>query len=722
MRPARGISPGRLLRTACLVAGLASAAALAQDAQTYTGPPTALAADLIRIEEGSRLVAEGNVEVISEGRRLTASQLSYDRDTDILTIQGPIVLQDGDQTLVLADAAELDTELQAGILTGARVVLNQRLQIAGAELERSEGRFSDLQKVVASSCEICEDGSPPLWEIRARRVIHDQEEAQIYFYDAQFRVIGVPIAYFPNLRIPDPTVERANGFLTPSARSTNQLGPGIKLPYFITLGDSADLTLTPYVATRFTRTLEGRYRQAFRSGEIEFDGAISRDSLLPDETRGYLFGEGTFDIPYDFELGLQLQTVTDRAYLNDYDYSNQDRLETAIGALRTRPRERIEFNISHFQTLRTSENNDTIPSLVGDTSYDRRWNGGPVGGFVDLELIGHTHLRTSDENVEGRDMTHFRGDLAWRRETTAGPGLRFEGLAKAQADAVWIADDSNFPEYQDGLSPTLAATASLPLVRSERSGATQMLSPIVQFAWTGDNVPDTPNDDSTLTAFDTGNLLGLNRFPGLDRTEVGARVNVALSWARESTRDLTTGLTLGRVYRITDFDQFTPGTGLAGERSNWLTQVDIDYTSALSLRATTLFDSGFEPTINTTRLLWESDWLDLATSYVWQRQDTAASLEDDISELAVDAGFRITDAWSGGVDLRRDFASEQTNRAGLELSYTNECVRVDFSVLQRFRNTEDTEPTTSYNLSVTLAGFGADDGMSRRQRRCGTRG
>ena len=59
-------------------------------------------------------------------------------------------------------------------------------KIAATEIERTDGRYTQLYQGVASSCEVCADNPVPLWEIRARRVIHDQEERQLYFDGASF--------------------------------------------------------------------------------------------------------------------------------------------------------------------------------------------------------------------------------------------------------------------------------------------------------------------------------------------------------------------------------------------------------------------------------------------------------------------------------------------------------------------------------------------------------
>ncbi|NCM97070.1 MAG: LPS-assembly protein LptD, partial [Rhodobacterales bacterium] len=256
-------------------------AARAQDIATLIAGRVTLAGD-------STLIADGAVEVLYQGRRLRASRITYDATTDRLLIEGPIVLSDPTGSFILASQADLAADLSEGVLTSARLVLNQQLQLAAAQMRRVGGRYTQLSDTVASSCQVCAAHPVPLWEIRARRVVHDQLAQQLYFDQAQMRVAGVPVFYLPHLRMPDPTLDRATGFLRPSLRTTSGLGSGVKLPYFIAIGSSRDLTLTPYLTTGNGRTLEARYRQAFRTGRVEVNGALSYDDLLPGQARGYL--------------------------------------------------------------------------------------------------------------------------------------------------------------------------------------------------------------------------------------------------------------------------------------------------------------------------------------------------------------------------------------------------------------------------------------------------
>ena len=184
-----------------------------------------------------------------------------------------------------------------------------------------EGRHTVLRKVIATSCQICGTGIP-IWQIRADRAIHDRKEKQIYFRRAQFRLLGVPVLYLPTMRIPDPSLKRTTGFTIPKFVSNTVLGFGVKVPYFITLGDHADVTITPYVSP-VTNTVELRFRKMFRRGYIELNGAVSQDTVLPDVQRHYLTGFARFDLGQGFKLDFDVETASDGGYRSLYGYSGE---------------------------------------------------------------------------------------------------------------------------------------------------------------------------------------------------------------------------------------------------------------------------------------------------------------------------------------------------------------------------------------------------------------
>ena len=142
------------------------------------------------------------------------------------------------------------------------------------------------------------------------------------------RLKGLPIAYLPYLRMPDPSVDRAPGFLAPEAVLTSNLASGLKLPYFVPLDLSSDLLITPYFSSK-TKTLEYRYRKKFRKGELTINGAFSDDDLVNNDL---IFSQlvGNYQMGYGIDLNFNVGKVGDSSYLGDYVYSEESEFNSEI--------------------------------------------------------------------------------------------------------------------------------------------------------------------------------------------------------------------------------------------------------------------------------------------------------------------------------------------------------------------------------------------------------
>ncbi len=666
-----------------------------------------LVADTVFVTDGQRLVAQGNVEVLYDGTRLSAAAISYDQSTDRLIITGPIFITDGDGSIVTADGAQLDPTLENGILRGARLVLDQQLQLAANQINRIDGRYSQLYRVVATSCQVC-SRETPLWDIRARRVVHDQQERQLYFDDAQFRIKGVPVFWVPRMRLPDPTLTRATGLLIPQFRTTDQLGTGIKLPYFIRLGDYRDLTLTPYISPR-TTTLEARYRQAFLNGDIEINLAGTTDDLLPDTGRGYIFAEGTFDLGGDYTLTFGLEATTDRDYLLDYGYSEKDRLDSEIAITRVGTDDYFRAALTHFESLRLGDDNAVLPSIVSDVSYERRLDG--FGGVATLTADAQTLFRYSDVDADGRDVARFGLGADWQRNWVTPAGLLIDGQIGVAFDYYAITQDLAFDADIMRTTPSAALTLRYPLIRTS-GRATHVIEPVVQVAWSDVYGGDVPNEDSTETEFDQANLFALSRFPGQDARETGARVAYGARWTRVSPDAWNATLTFGRILREEANSAFTTSSGLQGRASDWLLAGQVDFPNGLAIDGRTLFDDSLNFAKTEARVSWSDEHLDLAASYLWIDDTTA------VSEWTLESAYQINDIWSVSADASYDFVTNRAARATIGVGWQNECLAVDLSVSRRFSSSTTVDPVTDFGLTVELRGFSAGRTAGQATRSC----
>lgn len=676
--------------------------------------PASLVADSVAIQGDDVLVAQGNVEIFHKGRRLRASRLVYDGTTGRLQITGPIVLTDTTGTVVLADQAELASDLSEGILTGARLVLDRQLQLAASEIMRIGGRYTVLGRSVASSCKVCAGDPTPLWEIRARRIIHDEAGRQIYFDNAQLRFGGVPVAWLPRLRMPDPTLTRATGFLYPTMRTNSDLGTGLRIPYFIRLGQSRDLTLAPFLASNSARTLDLRYRQAFRAGWLDLSGAVSRDAILPGETRGYLTGAAAFDLPRGFRLNLSGIMVSDPAYLLDYDISSDDRLEGRAEITRTRRNEYIAARLINVNSIREGDINSRLPSVISDLTWERRFRPALIGGAGGLRLQLHGHLRSStgtgdsdgDGISDGRDTSRvsLRGD--WRRDMVFGPGILGAAMGEVHADAYDIQQDSGVAANPSRVSGAAGVEMRWPLVRQTPGGASQVIEPVVQLVWANASSDAVPNEDGVLAEFDEGNLFSIDRLPGSDAVEDGGRANVGLTFTHIAPSGATAALAVGRVFRSQDPGTFSAASGLDGTTSDWLAAIRIAAAPGLSLTNRLVLADDFSLTKGEMRLDLARDRVTLATSYVWMLADATEGRADDVSEVLLDGKLQLSPAWSARVSTRYDFDADKAAEAGLTMEWKNECLKVDLSLSRRFTSSTTVQPTTDVALSVELLGFG----------------
>ncbi len=691
-------------------------AARAQDDVTARRAPAVLVADRVALEGDNRLVAEGNVEALYGETRLKAARIVYDRSQDQLILEGPIMLIEGDSSIILADGGALDADMRNGILRGARMVFDQRVQLGANRIDRVGGRYTQLYKVAATSCRVCSSDTPPIWEIRARRAVHDQQEKQIYFDSAQLRVLDVPILWLPRLRLPDPTLDRATGFLIPSLNQNSQLGTGVRIPYFIRIGNHRDLTVTPFISGK-SRTLELRYRQAFRNGALEINGAWSNDELLTDN-RAYVFASGAFDLARGFKLKFDVEAVTDKAYLLDYDYSEKDRLDSEIAVSRTRRDEYIGAGLITYKTLREGEENSQIPTIIGDAVYERRLFPRRIGGELRMAYALHGHRRYSNLDILGRDVARAEADLAWLRSWTLPLGIRASVETGLSVDSFRIRQDSTSAAATTEATPRAGLTLRWPLVRDGANGARTVLEPVAMIGWVGGSNASIPNDESTRVEFDEGNLLSLSRFPAADRRERGASAAYGIGWTRFDPRGWQANLTLGHVIRDEVQPDFTRTSGLDGLNSNLLIAGQYRTAGGLALTARTLFDTSFDLTKAEARAAWVTPNLGLGASYIWLTEDPAENRTDTVSEWSLDGSYRFSRHWTGTANWRYDVSSQQTAEAGLGLQYRNECVEVNLSLSRRFTSSTIVDPSTDLGITIGLRGFSAQGFDNSYTRTC----
>lgn len=687
----------------------------AQD--TGPQPQVALFADAITYDPATGvLTARGNVEAWYGPVQLTAPEIRFEDSTGRLTATGPLKIDSGEGPVFLADMAELSPDFRNGLIRGARLILDERVQIAAAEAERSDGRFNTLYKTVASSCTICADNPTPIWRIRALKIVHDEMRERVYFENAFVDVFGFPVAYLPRLRVPAPGVERATGFLPPTFSNSSRYGASVRLPYYVTLGDHADFTFTPFLSTDGPVILQGEYRRQVGAGGFVLDGAISFGDDRDDSIRGFLNAAGSYRLPAGFNLDHDIRLASDKSFLDEFNFSSEDRLQSVVSLNRYRSHDYTDIRIEGYQTLRASEDQDTIPVVLPRIDYRRIWPAGPFGGRMGVSA-GAMNLFRED----GRDVLRLSGGMDWRLDGTLANGMQVAAIADIGAEVYSVSDDTSITDIESRITPTLGAEWRWPLARYGTS-ATHVIEPVVQVFY-GRTLGDenVPNEDSLLPELDETNLFSINRFPGVDGRETGFRLNYGVNYTRYDPAGWNMGFTIGQVLKREPDPNFPEGTGLTTRRSDYVIAGSLDLPPAFSLVGRGLFGPSFDFRRGSLDLRYDTERFGTGFNYTFLAADGSNPVLGFVpkrEEVTMTSRYRFRPNWRFDAEWRYDLATSSSVEGSAGVTYGNECLEVALSLSRSFTTSNNVDPGSEVSLKVNLLGFGGARDNEWPERQC----
>ncbi|MEA3025180.1 MAG: LPS-assembly protein [Alphaproteobacteria bacterium] len=296
--------------------------------------PMLLQAIEINYDYNNKLVsAVGNVQIYYSGSTVEADKVIYDETTKRMHAEGNVRLTESDGRITYADSMDLSDDFRDGFVDSLRLDTPDKTRMAAARADRSSGTFTVMHSGVYTACEPCKDDpkKPPLWQVKAARMIHDSTEKMIYFEDARLEFFGQPVAYLPYFSAPDPTVKRKSGFLMPYVTSSTSNGFGVEVPYYWALAPDYDLTFSPHVMTRQGVLLRGEFRQRLidgaysirASGIYQLDkDAFLRAGNIPTpgyrDFRGSIETSGQFALSDKWTWGWDGILPTDQTFFQNY--------------------------------------------------------------------------------------------------------------------------------------------------------------------------------------------------------------------------------------------------------------------------------------------------------------------------------------------------------------------------------------------------------------------
>src|SRR5215475_12241339 len=282
-----------------------------------------------------RVSAVGRVQIHYAGSTLEADKVIYDQKAKRLHAEGNVRLTDADGKILYANMLELSDDFRDGFVDSLRLDSPDKTRIAAVSAQRTDSNLTVFQNGVYTACEPCakDPTRPPLWQVKAARIIHDQNEKMVYYEDARVEFFGVPVAYIPFFSAPDPTVKRKTGFLMPSATYNGVYGFGLTTPFYWALAPNYDVTITPTITTNQGPLVQLEWRHRLLDGAYSIRAAgiwqLDKEQFLASEGpggfgsgfrdfRGMVQSSGQFKLGDNWVWGWDGTVVTDKPFLQDY--------------------------------------------------------------------------------------------------------------------------------------------------------------------------------------------------------------------------------------------------------------------------------------------------------------------------------------------------------------------------------------------------------------------
>jgi LPS-assembly protein len=563
-----------------------------------------------------RVSAVGNVQLYYGNSTLEADRVIYDQKTKRLHAEGNVTLSANDGTVTHAQIMDLSDDYRDGFVDSLHIDGPDDTRFAASRAERSTGNYTIFHNGTYTACEACKDDptKPPKWQVKAMRIIHDQNEKMLYFEDAKLEFLGVPVAYLPYMSAPDPTVKRKSGVLVPTFGTSTVYGAAFAVPYYWALAPDYDATFTPMITTRQGPLLQGEFRQRLMDGSYTIRGSgifqLDKNVFIQNGTptagyrdwRGSIETSGQFNLSDKWVWGWDGTLLSDKTYLQDYGlYRNAQQAsllkstpDTALSQLYISGRgDRSYFDARtlYFFGFSTADDQKQIPWVRPVIDHDYVFNQPILGGELsfrnnltsisrdsaNFDAVTQTAYNNglclptnADSSVKNStncllrgvpgDYTRLSTEWTWKRTVIDSYGQMFTPFFKLRADVADM-DIANQPGVSNYIPightdvgrvmPTAGLEYRYPLISVEAWG-TQTIEPIAQLVLRPNEtqVGKLPNEDAQSLIFDDSNLFKVDKFSGWDRVEGGGRANVGIQYTAQFNRGGNVNFLFGQSYQL----------------------------------------------------------------------------------------------------------------------------------------------------------------------------
>jgi LPS-assembly protein len=675
--------------------------------------------------------AIGNVKIYYGEYVLDAEKVAYDQKSGRLIATGGVRMLEPGGNILTSERLDITDDFLNGFVESLNLITPDGARFSARSAERRDGNLLIFHQGSYTACRSCLTNSdkPPLWEIKAHRIVYDRAEHVVYYRHARLEFLGIPIAYVPVFFHPDPTVRRKTGFLMPSFRQNDALGVGVTIPYFWNLAPNYDVTFSPTFLTRQGVLGETEWRHRLLNGgySIRLAGILQqdKDAFIEDgealsgnrDFRGSVGTFGEFAVSDQWTFGWEGHASTDRTFNRDYRIRHATDRDLVSTVYLTGLSDRNYFDVRGYHFLVQRE--DTVEDIPGpDYVHDDQAEQALVHPVLDHNYTLERPILGGEVQFDSNltSVSRFESDIrhppppfgiayagvagtfsraasraTWRSRFIVPGGQLITPFSYLQADLSWIeSDDPASGVDTDGLlgraMPAVGVEYEWPILATLGS-TVHTFGPRAQLILRPDErlAGKLPNEDSQSLMFDDTNLFAYDKFAGYDRQEGGTRANLGFLYQGlfpgGASIDALVGQSIqvagGNSFALRDHALTGLGSGLETDVSDYLGRVTVNSGYGLGFTAAALFDDN-NLQVNRSQFGAVGAYGDSVASvgYAYFRESPAAGIFDRREEINAAASVEVTDNWFALGSIVYDMHNESFVSHSLGVGFSDDSLKI----------------------------------------------
>ena len=456
----------------------------------------------------------------------------------------------------------------------------------------SKNGITTINKGIFTSCKKTENCSP--WSIKAEKVTHDKNKKQITYDNAVLRIYDKPVFYFPKFFHPDPTVKRQSGFLAPRLSNSNILGSSLRVPYYLAISESKDMTFSPTLFSKNIQMIQTEYRHQYLNSSLITDFNLVNGYKSKNDNKKNLITHFFSKFKSNLNLksferssfNLDFYKVNKDTYLKLFDKNlsnselkpeNPDLLSSQVKLDLEHSNYNLTTGFNSYESLKKS-NSDRYEFVLPYYNFSTNFFEESNLGILNFLSTGDNILKDTN-NLRSRminDINYESFDYISENGLKNNINFTLKNL---------IASGNNNNEYDSSpeikLMGLFESQTSFPMI-SKTLDNINYFNPKISFRFNPSDMSDHSADNRRIY---NNNLFDLNRLGFADTLEAGKSLTLGIDYKKEKIDDINKffELKLGTIYRDENINEIPNNSTINKKKSNIIGTINNNFSKNISL-------------------------------------------------------------------------------------------------------------------------------------------